>query len=226
MTLATPAICSLVCLFFVATSLRHHADRRQRRLRLGAMALFLTISALWISMLVATTTDNDPTPNLALTVVAIVAGAVISTQQVSIAHLLVQQKTATPLKKANATTPEIDTPVWGKLSRKTVEAYFKDQRPWLDPQFQLPQLANALGVNRSEISAFINNTFGVNFKRYVNRWRLAEFERLMSLPSNDFKNPYKIASQAGFSDFRHLNRVAELEKNSGKIADQTEEITT
>jgi AraC-like DNA-binding protein len=103
------------------------------------------------------------------------------------------------------------------LSRELVEEYFRLRRPYLDPGLSLPSLADALGVRRAELSTFINRTFGVNFPRYVNRWRLAEFERLMSLPSNELKNPYKVAAMAGFSDTRHFIRVFEQEKSNLKI---------
>ncbi len=100
----------------------------------------------------------------------------------------------------------------GELTRQRIEEYFHRNRPWLAPDFKLTDLAVAMGVNRSEISAFINQTFGMGFKRYVNRWRLAEYERLMNMPSNDLKNPYKIVVMAGFSDTRHYHRVVEMEK--------------
>ncbi len=69
-----------------------------------------------------------------------------------------------------------------------------------------------MGVSRSEMSAFINSTFGINFKRFVNRWRLREYERLMSLPANRRKDPCKVLTMAGFTDSRHYRRVTENEQ--------------
>jgi AraC-like DNA-binding protein len=99
-----------------------------------------------------------------------------------------------------------------KLTAQALDEYFKLKRPYLDPEFRLTDLAEATGVSRTELSTFINSTLGMNFKRYVNRWRLAEYERLMSLPSNELKNPYRILPLAGFSDSRHYNRAVEQEK--------------
>ncbi len=99
----------------------------------------------------------------------------------------------------------------GELSRVTLENYFHVKRPYTDPGFKLTDLAGAMGVNRSQISGFINREYGMNFKRYVNRWRIKEFQRLMALPSNERKNPYKILPLAGFSDSRHYQRALQTE---------------
>jgi AraC-like DNA-binding protein len=108
------------------------------------------------------------------------------------------------------------TPSQTKLTRRDIEAYFYLHRPFVDPAFKLSDLAEAMRVNRSEMSAFINSTFGVNFRRYVNRWRLQEYERLMALPSNEVKNPSKILLMAGFADLRHYLRVLEQEKEAAE----------
>jgi AraC-like DNA-binding protein len=102
-----------------------------------------------------------------------------------------------------------------KLTRKAVEEHFHMYRPYIDPEFKLSQLATAMHVNRSEMSAFINSEFGMNFRRYVNRWRLAEYNRLMSLPSNERKSAGKIVSMAGFRDHRHYQRSLEAETQNG-----------
>ena len=99
-----------------------------------------------------------------------------------------------------------------ELSCTMLENYFHVKRPYTDPEFKLTDLAEVMGVNRSEISNFINRAYGMNFKRYVNRWRLEEFRRLMALPSNERKSPYKILPLAGFSDSRHYQRALQLEK--------------
>lgn len=99
----------------------------------------------------------------------------------------------------------------GTLTRRSLENYFHLKKPYLDPDFKLTDLAAALDVNRTEMSGFINRTYDVGFKRYVNGWRLAEYNRLMSLPSNERKNPHRIMPMAGFSDSRHYQRALEQE---------------
>jgi AraC-like DNA-binding protein len=102
----------------------------------------------------------------------------------------------------------------GRITREMLDDYFRANRPYTDPRFVLADLAGAMGVNRSEMSGFINASYGVNFKRFVNRWRLGEFERLMSLPANERKNPYRIQQLAGFSDSRHYLRALQAESEN------------
>ncbi|MDR2890424.1 MAG: hypothetical protein LBV18_02315 [Alistipes sp.] len=103
-------------------------------------------------------------------------------------------------------------------SRKAIEEYFHSHKPFLDPEFGLDDLADALNIKRSVMSSFINSAFKMNFKRYVNRWRLHEYHRLLALPSNEKRNPYKILPQAGFTDPRHYRRVLQLEEQYEQAA--------
>jgi AraC-like DNA-binding protein len=221
MILLAPALCSLVCVAFLAMLLSKPGNPRERWLRLFTVVLFLTVSALWL-WLAWTERGEIPLPgkpqadgvaNHSALAWLIIAGTILSCGEVWLTwRLTLRRYIDTGKLTSNAPSPQKDHIDWGELSQKNIEQYFKISRPWLDPQFQLPDLANALGVNRSDLSSFINRTFEVNFKRYVNSWRLAEFERLMSLPSNELKNPYKVAKMAGFTDFRHFRRVEEQER--------------
>jgi AraC-like DNA-binding protein len=206
MILIAPALCSLVCIVFIVMPMNGFINPRERRLRLSTVVLFLIICALWIA-----TARLELAP--ATLAGAGVAGTLLSCGEVWLTWRITLRRYIDTGNPASHTPPPPKDPVdRGELSKKNIEQYFKISRPWLDPRFQLPDLANALGVNRSDLSAFINRTFEVNFKRYVNSWRLAEFERLMSLPSNEFKNPYRLAKMAGFTDFRHFRRVDEQER--------------
>lgn len=110
----------------------------------------------------------------------------------------------------------------GKLSRIRFEAYFRDRKPWLDPTCKVADLVEVFDVNRTALSGFINRTYGMNFNRYLNRWRLTEFERLRALPSNHGKSARSLVEKAGFDNFRTYlravaaEREAEAEKKSGK----------
>lgn len=110
----------------------------------------------------------------------------------------------------------------GKLSRIRFEAYFRDKKPWLDPACKVADLVEVFDVNRTALSGFVNHTYGVNFNRYLNRWRLKEFERLRALPSNRGKSARSLVEKAGFDNFRTYlravaaEREAEAEKKPGK----------
>ena len=73
-------------------------------------------------------------------------------------------------------------------------------------------MAETMDVNRTVMSNFINQTYGMNFKRYLNLWRIKEYQILIKLPSNERKNPYRVMAMAGFKDSRHFQRAIQLEK--------------
>ncbi|WP_341465567.1 AraC family transcriptional regulator [Bacteroides nordii] len=98
-----------------------------------------------------------------------------------------------------------------QLSRRTFENYMSQQKPYLNPNFKLTDMAEAMGVNRTIMSNFVNQTYGINFKRYLNQCRIREYQIQMEDPSNERKNLYQVMAMAGFKDFRHFQRAIQLE---------------
>ena len=72
----------------------------------------------------------------------------------------------------------------------------------------MTDLVEDLDVNRTVLSAFINRTYGMNFNRYLNRFRLRELDRLRSHPANQGKSVSSLIGQVGFKDFRTSRAVA------------------
>lgn len=106
--------------------------------------------------------------------------------------------------------PEPDN-MRGQLNKRTFENYLSQEKPYLNPDFKLTDMAEAMGVNRTIMSNFINQTYGMNFKRYLNLCRIKEYQILIVHPSNECKNPYQVMVMAGFKDSRHFQRAIQLE---------------
>ncbi|HDS1734604.1 MULTISPECIES: nuclear transport factor 2 family protein [Pseudomonas] len=53
-----------------------------------------------------------------------------------------------------------------------LEHYFQRQRPYLDPELDLQQVAKDSGYSRNQISYLLNQVLGQSFYRYVNQARL------------------------------------------------------
>lgn len=110
----------------------------------------------------------------------------------------------------------------GILERNHFEAYFREEKPWLNPACKIADLVEVFDVNRTAISAFINRTYGMNFNRYLNSWRIKELDRLRALPSNQGKSMRSLVEKAGFDSYRTYLRAAaaareaEKEKPDGK----------
>lgn len=101
-----------------------------------------------------------------------------------------------------------------KLTKKRFEDYIKSCKSWLDPNLKITNLVSPLDTNRTTLSNFINKTYGVNFNRYINRLRLAELDRLMSLSSNAGKTVDDLLYKAGFATKRNYMRAKEAEQNN------------
>jgi len=95
----------------------------------------------------------------------------------------------------------------GKLTRRRLNVYFRKQKPYLQADFKMTDLAEIMDVNRSVLSAFINRNYGVHFNRFVNQWRLKELERLLSMPVNKGKSITRLVAKAGFKDLRQYFRA-------------------
>lgn len=67
-----------------------------------------------------------------------------------------------------------------------------------NPDFSLPQLAALADSNTSYVSAVINDTFGKNFKTYLNEYRIHEACRRLSDPQYSRLTIAAIASEVGF----------------------------
>lgn len=101
----------------------------------------------------------------------------------------------------------------GMMKRVHFEKYIQKERPYLKPDYRISDMVEALDVNRTELSKFINSTYGVNFNRYINRLRLKEIERLRALPENENKPLAKLVAGAGFGTYRSYRRARIAEEN-------------
>ena len=102
----------------------------------------------------------------------------------------------------------------GKISRQRLESYFRHEKPYLKPDYKITDLVEAMDVNRSVLSAFINQTYGVGFSRYLNRWRLRELEQLRAQPANRDKTISALIGQTGFGEYRKYARAAAVEREA------------
>lgn len=79
-----------------------------------------------------------------------------------------------------------------------LEHYFQRQRPYLDPELDLQQVADHSGYSRNQISYLLNQVLGQSFYRYVNQARLQHL--LASLDAQHASAPVDdLAFAAGFN---------------------------
>lgn len=93
------------------------------------------------------------------------------------------------------------------LKRISFERYIRTKQPYLNPGLKITDICSDLGKNRTYLSGFINKTYGMNFSRYINRYRLKELDRLRSLPEYKQHSNMDLVLMAGFSCYRSYLRA-------------------
>jgi len=86
-------------------------------------------------------------------------------------------------------------------------SFMKDKKPYLDSELSLSKLAQAVGMNRSQLSQLINDGVGENFYDFVNHYRVEEVKRLMVDPQMNNFNLLGIALEAGFKSKSTFNLI-------------------
>ena len=94
-----------------------------------------------------------------------------------------------------------------RLSKKALEQYFREKKPFLNPELKITDLVVELNTNRTYLSTFINQEYGMNFSRFINSWRLMEYEKMSSASDNALLTNKERAFSAGFSDYRSYLRI-------------------
>ena len=81
--------------------------------------------------------------------------------------------------------------------RQKLDLWMEQEKPYVNPAFQLSDLGAVLPMNRTYLSQFIKAEYGCTFYQFVSRYRLAEAKRL-KLEQPDLKMD-EIAARCGFS---------------------------
>ena len=91
----------------------------------------------------------------------------------------------------------------------------EDKKPYLDPQFNLCQLANLACTNRTRLSSTLNNQTGMNFSRWLAIYRveylIREFSKCLTQEPQELYGwvylPYLFLPPIQGGDGQHSHRV-------------------
>ncbi len=90
------------------------------------------------------------------------------------------------------------------LLARDLEHYFQQAQPYLDPDLDLTQVANATGYTRNQISYLLNQVLGLSFYQYVNQTRL---QHLLGQLSGELPGRVdELAFAAGFNSLSAFYR--------------------
>jgi AraC-like DNA-binding protein len=98
------------------------------------------------------------------------------------------------------------------LSAAEFEEYLRSRKPYTDPNLRITDMALDLCSNRTYLSAFINETYGMNFSRLMNRLRMEELDGLRADPAFGALSTGRLVELAGFGSYRNYQRAKAAEE--------------
>ncbi len=84
-----------------------------------------------------------------------------------------------------------------------IESYMKSQKPFLRGDFSIGDVSKRLHTTRNNISLAINNCSGLNFRNYINTYRVEHAMELMRRYPNMKKD--EVAKLSGFNTMPTFN---------------------
>lgn len=91
-----------------------------------------------------------------------------------------------------------------------VHRILEDERCYLDPNFNISQLAQKLGTNRSYTSSLFKNELGTSFNHFINNFRVVKAETLLRNLAIPMKDVWR---NAGFGSSASFRRAFQLKNN-------------
>ncbi|ALO35498.1 hypothetical protein CMT41_12810 [Colwellia sp. MT41] len=121
----------------------------------------------------------------------------------------ITNKDITKTDKPNTYSPEQVTRVGNHMEK---------QRPYLNNQLKIDDLARQVSLSPKLLSNLINREFKVNFFEYVNRYRLKEVSAYLTDPNMANQSIIDLAFLAGYNSKSSFNRLFKLD--TGKTPSQ------
>lgn len=78
--------------------------------------------------------------------------------------------------------------------------FFRKEKPYLNPDLSLNEVAKELNTNVKYLSQVINNQSGKNFKYFVNQFRVQEFQHTVSAEKMQQFTLFSIGQSCGFKN--------------------------
>jgi len=99
-----------------------------------------------------------------------------------------------------------DIPMVEEIDKKLLD-YIQAEKPYLNPELSLQELADQLDVKRHHLSGVINQKHSKNFYEFINQYRIKEVKIMMTDPENKHLKLMSLAYDAGFNSKATFNRI-------------------
>lgn len=121
------------------------------------------------------------------------------------------------VRHSSLSTPEEvaqDSPTGSKEITEELQAlkqrlaqYMEDEKPFLNPELKMKELASIMETNPSILSRVINTGFGQNFNDFINSRRVEAVKQRLADPTSSQYSLLGIAEQCGFNSKSTFNRA-------------------
>jgi len=101
------------------------------------------------------------------------------------------------------TTPKQIT----EVEIETIRTFMEIEKPYLNPDLNLSDLAKKLDLTRAQLSETINSGFNQNFNDFVNSYRVEAFQNMLKEGKHQQLSLLGIAFECGFNSKATFNRV-------------------
>lgn len=105
-----------------------------------------------------------------------------------------------------------------KMISKDILSYMEQQKPFLDRELSISDVADHLRVSRHFVTEVINNHMGKNFYYFINEYRVEEVKRRLHDPKHKNLTILAIAYDSGFNSKSAFNTV--FKEMTGKTPSQ------
>lgn len=92
-------------------------------------------------------------------------------------------------------------------TRDSLFEFMEAEKPYLDPELTLSQLAVGLGIPRAQLSDVLNKEIGKNFNDFINGYRVEAFKKMIADGRHQQLSVLGLAEEAGFNSKATFNRV-------------------
>ena len=93
-----------------------------------------------------------------------------------------------------------------KTNEKLLD-YIENEKPYLDPELSLQELADQVGEKRYFLSIVINQKHNMNFFEFINLYRIETVKTMMANPENKDLKLIHMALDAGFNSKASFYRI-------------------
>jgi AraC-like DNA-binding protein len=97
-------------------------------------------------------------------------------------------------------------------------SYMKTEKPYLEPNLAIQELAERTSISRRRLSYIINTEFNKNFFDFINEYRINEAKTLLAGPESSKKTILEILYEVGFNSKSVFNSI--FKKQTGHTPSQ------